>query len=53
MAVSAQKDGDRKPPPKGNPPVVTPQQKNPPPDKPKRPGYAVLVATIRNNNDLG
>ncbi|HEX3101122.1 MAG TPA: hypothetical protein VHQ01_05000 [Pyrinomonadaceae bacterium] len=41
FAVSAQKDGDRKPPPKDPPPVINPQPKNPPPKQeptPKKPG---------------
>ena len=48
IAVSAQKDGPKKPPPKDPPPVVNPQPK-PPPEKPpsgqgpKKPGYAVVV----------
>lgn len=40
FAVSAQKDGDRKPPPKDPPPVINPQPKNPPKPEPtpKKPG---------------
>ncbi|MEO6051926.1 MAG: hypothetical protein ABIP78_11420 [Pyrinomonadaceae bacterium] len=50
LAVSAQND-QKKPPPKGDPPVVTPQPKprpppreNPPPDsnKPKKPGFSII-----------
>ncbi len=52
LAVSAQKNDDqKKPPPKGDPPVVTPQPKNPPPrenpNKPKKPGYSLVVYTHR------
>lgn len=41
VAVFAQKNDPKKPPPKPSPPVVNPQPKNPPPkenDKPKKPG---------------
>lgn len=49
LAVSAQKDDQRRP-PKEKPPVVTPKEKppkdNPPKggDKPKKPGYALETA---------
>jgi len=47
LSVSAQKGDEKKPPPKGTPPVVTPGPKNPPPkgnpDKPKKPGFALVV----------
>ncbi len=43
-ATFAQKDGDKKPPPKGNPPVITPQPKpTPKPDQPKKPEYAIAI----------
>lgn len=45
LAVSAQKQDDpKKPPPKGTPPVINPIPK-PPPDsnKPKKPGYSLIV----------
>ena len=50
FAVSAQKDGDKKP-PKPPPPVVTPQPK-PPPDsnKPKKPGQAMVI--WKNDNEF-
>ena len=49
LAVSAQKDDQKKPPPKGDPPVVTPQPKNPPPQKPpsntpQKPGMYAWIA---------
>lgn len=43
VAAFAQKDGDKKPPPKGNPPVITPQPKPQPTPSPKKPGYEVAV----------
>ena len=53
MAVSAQKNDQKKPPPKeGRPPVVTPKDKKPPKDnprgdrkKPKKPGMSWLFAS--------
>lgn len=48
LTASAQKDGDKKPPPK-NPPVINPAPpKNPPPDKPKKPGFALVVFISRD-----
>ncbi len=48
IAVSAQKDQDKKPPPKDKPPVVKPgdkdRPKDKPPDKPKKPGYEASVS---------
>jgi len=55
LAVSAQKEDPKKPPPKEKPPVVTPQPKpkppargNPAPDKPKKPDHesGLLVRRI-------
>ena len=51
IAAFAQKDDQKKPPPKGNPPVVTPQPKNPqrPDDKkPKKP--SAILTYIRNED---
>ena len=43
LAVSAQKDDQKKTPPKGTPPVVNPQPKPPPPDpNKKKPGGEVI-----------
>ena len=52
MTASAQRDDQKKPPPK-DPPVVTPQPKNPPkenppPEKPKKPAYAFGIWTHSN-----
>lgn len=54
MVASAQRDdGQKKPPPKpGNPPVITPQPKNPPPDKPKKPGYALVVFKVHDVDEM-
>ena len=48
----AQKDGDKKPPPKNPPPVINPQPKNPPPDKPKKPGSEYGVLKIREDSEI-
>lgn len=58
IAASAQKDDQKKPPPKGNPPVVTPREKppreNPPKgdDRPKKPGMAFALKAADTNGDL-
>jgi hypothetical protein len=56
MAVSAQKD-DQKRPPKEKPPVIKPEPKNPPRenppkggDKPKKPGMSFFLATKRTDS---
>ncbi len=41
VAGFAQRDGDKKPPPKGNPPVINPAPKPTPKPEPKKPGSAV------------
>ena len=57
LAVSAQKN-DKKPPPKGRPPVVTPQQKDPPKENPsdkkgpRRPAFE-LVWTRAEMDEIG
>lgn len=51
FAVSAQKD-DKKPPPKGDPPVVTPQPKNPRPQKPPKKSSDVLVFWKSNSGEI-
>ncbi|MEO8649008.1 MAG: hypothetical protein ABI539_07570 [Acidobacteriota bacterium] len=59
MAVSAQKDDQKKPPPKeGRPPVVTPADKNkpkdPPPkgnDRPKKPETSWTFAYAKTESD--
>jgi len=57
LAVSAQKDDQKKVPPKANPPVVNPRQKPPPPknddnSKPKKPGGdAVEIVFKRLESD--
>ncbi len=49
LAVSAQKEEPKKPPPKGEAPVVVPKPKNPKPketpkpDKPDKPEFAILI----------
>lgn len=54
MAVAAQKNDDqKKPPPKGTPPVVNPQPKPPPQPTPKKPGYAFVVYISTSENQLG
>ncbi len=42
LAVFAQEEGPKKPPPKGKPPVINPQPK-PKPENPKKPSFALLV----------
>ncbi len=47
LAVSAQRDGPKKPPPKPPPPVINPEGKKPPKDdKPKKPSFALIVGKI-------
>lgn len=58
IAAFAQKDDQKKPPPKGNPPVVTPREKppreNPPKgeDRPKKPGMAFVLKASEARVDL-
>jgi hypothetical protein len=55
VAVSAQRQDDpKKPPPKGRPPVINPSPKNPPPDsnKPKRPGYSLVIFKSPETSDI-
>jgi hypothetical protein len=49
LAVSAQKGGQQKPPPKDPPPKVNPGQKPPPPknEKPKKPGMAMEMGMTK------
>ena len=57
LAVSAQKEEPKKPPPKGEAPVVVPKPKNPKPketpkqDKPNKPEFAIF-AKIEEISDL-
>lgn len=48
VAVFAQRDQDKKPPPKDKPPVVKPgdkdRPKDKPPDKPKKPEYEAFAS---------
>ena len=50
LAAFAQKE-DKKPPPKGTPPVVTPQPKPPDPNKPKKPELAVIYIKARADGE--
>ena len=50
LGVSAQKDGDKKPPPKEKPPVVNPAPSKPPPD-PKKPHGGMAAVWIRTEGD--
>ena len=51
LAISAQKEDPKKPPPKGTPPVVNPQPKPPPQDKPKKPDkpeFSFVLGTTKS-----
>lgn len=53
LAISAQKEDPKKPPPKGTPPVVNPQPKpppreNPPPKKPDKPEFSFVVGKFES-----
>lgn len=60
LAVFAQKDDQKKPPPKDNPPVVNPGDKRPPrdnppkndPNKPKKPGFAIEIGAKANRIEI-
>lgn len=54
MAVSAQKDGPKRPPPKNPPPKIEPAPKNEPPrDKgPKKPGMDFVLVIDRTREEL-
>lgn len=47
VAAFAQKDGDKKPPPKGNPPIITPAPKPNPTPTPRKPS-AEFVAVWKD-----
>lgn len=56
IAISAQKNDPKKPPPKDPPPVVNPREKPPPQkpregDKPKKPGMEYSMASLKETFD--
>lgn len=58
LAISAQKNGPKKPPPKEKPPVINPGDKKPPRDNPprdgkkgKKPGMALMFVANRTEID--